>query len=350
MSNIDRIVDVTITRQTAVPSIPSFSDPIIVAEFLTTDVDPVYGADERVRAFNSLSGIGEAFGTGTDVYRAAAAMLSQNPAVGTVYIGRKLTGIDGDESWTEALVAVAAENNAWYGLIAATRTLADQQMVADWTEANNKLFVTATDSKAATADMLEYASVNTLDRTAVIYHSTADLTADDDWADAAWLGKMFPKDPGTANWAFKSLATVAADDLSGAEQATIEGVNGNYYISVAGISVTRLGTVGSGEYLDIIRGIDWLEARIQQEVFGDLQRNDKVAFTDAGVQVVLSALRSVLQEAQDAGLLASYTATAPEVADVSVTDKGNRLLPDVNFTGVLAGAINVVEINGTVSL
>ncbi len=348
MANIDRIVDVTITRQTAVPSIPSFSDILIAADFDDSDVTPAFEEDERVRTYSTLSAIAEAFGTTSEVYYAASAIFSQNPSVDKVLVGQKDT--TSTETWTEALTAINGANNAWYGLIAGTRTLADQQEVADWTETAGKLYIAATASKAATADLLAYVDSNSLDRTAVIYHSTSDLSGDDDFADAAWLGKMFPKNPGTSNWAFKTLAAVAADALSATEQNTLEGVSGNYYIEAAGIPITRLGTVGSGEYLDVIRGLDWLEARIQQEVYGILTNNEKVPFTDAGVQLLAAALRAVLQEAIDVGLLASFEVTSPKVANVSTADKGNRLLPDVNFTAILAGAINVIEINGTVSL
>jgi hypothetical protein len=41
--------------------------------------------------------------------------------------------------------------------------------------------------------------------------------------------------------------------------------------------------------------------------------------------------------------------TVPDVVDVSVTDKEDRILRDVKFTGTLAGAIHKVIISGVVS-
>ncbi len=110
------------------------------------------------------------------------------------------------------------------------------------------------------------------------------------------------------------------------------------------------GWVGSGEYIDIIRGVDWSEARIQELIYQVLINNIKVPFTDDGIQAVDSQLKAALQEGIDVGLYASYETTVPLAADVSATDKGNRLLPDVEFVAILAGAINKVQVNGIVSL
>jgi hypothetical protein len=77
---------------------------------------------------------------------------------------------------------------------------------------------------------------------------------------------------------------------------------------------------------------------------------DKVPFTDVGVQMVVSPLKAALEEGKKNGILASYEIMFPAVADVSVTDKGRRFLPDIDFTGVLAGAVHSTKIKGVVTL
>jgi hypothetical protein len=76
----------------------------------------------------------------------------------------------------------------------------------------------------------------------------------------------------------------------------------------------------------------------------------QVPFTDEGVQMVVSPLKAALEEAKTNGILASYDITYPAVADVSATGKGQRFLPDVDFSGVLAGAIHGTKIHGVVTL
>ena len=64
----------------------------------------------------------------------------------------------------------------------------------------------------------------------------------------------------------------------------------------------------------------------------------KVPFTDAGIALVETAVRGVLQEGVAVGLLSPDPApavTVPKAADVSAEDKAARLLPDVKFTATL---------------
>ena len=44
------------------------------------------------------------------------------------------------------------------------------------------------------------------------------------------------------------------------------------------------------------------------------------------------------------------TVDAPLASAVSANDKAQRLLPDVTFTAVLAGAIHEVQVRGTVTV
>ncbi len=361
MSNVDRIVDVTITRQSsAVPTMASFSGLLIAAEFLKATPIPDFGTTERVREYSDLAEVLAAgFDEDTFVYKAAAAVFSQAVALDRVYVGRKLTGADGTETWTEALAAMALENPNWYGLIAETRTEATQQLVAAWVEANKKLCVLASAdadildsaySAETPAEIASYVKAHAYERTGVIYHPDAGDADDEPCPDAAWMGLMFTKDPGAATWMFKTLRGVTPYTLTGARWTNVDAKNANVYTEVAGVSMTQRGTAGSGEYLDVMHGIDWLTARIQNKVFTPLVQQDKVPFTNSGVEVVVNSLKSALQEAVDIGLLASYEVSAPDVADVDAEDKAARTLPDVTFTAILAGAIHKTQINGVVTV
>ncbi len=129
--------------------------------------------------------------------------------------------------------------------------------------------------------------------------------------------------------------------------------NANIYTSIAGVHITQDGTLGNGEFIDVTRGIDWLTTRIQQLVFMELINNDKIAYTNAGIQLVVSKVKAALQEGVDRGLLRELgedAVSAPNVEDISDTAKGNRLLPDINWTVELAGAIHETQINGTITL
>jgi hypothetical protein len=231
--------------------------------------------------------------------------------------------------------------------------------VADWVETNNKLCLLASadanvvdvgydeDTPASIAD---YLKANNYERTGVIYHPDAGDSTDEPCPDAAWFGKVFSKDPGSITWAFKTLTGVTAYSLTSTQLTNAQAKNANLYTSIADISCTQYGQVGSGEYLDIIHGLDWLRARIQNLIFTPLVQQDKVPFTDTGVQIIVGQLKAALQEGIALGLLSSYTTTAPLVADIPSEKKQARTLPDVKFNGVIAGAIHKTEISGIVTL
>jgi hypothetical protein len=171
---------------------------------------------------------------------------------------------------------------------------------------------------------------------------------------STWMGNRFPIDPGSSTWAYKPLSGVTVDDLPAAFQDAVAGKNGNYYVEIAGAAVTIDGKMAAGEWIDIIRGRDWLSARLRERIFGLLINAPKIPFTDKGIGVITSAVEAQLKE----GIKNDYLAadpepivTAPAAADVSDADKIARTLPDVNFEATLAGAIHIVDpLNGVLKV
>jgi hypothetical protein len=270
--------------------------------------------------------------------------------------------IQADENWTAALTKIKEQNNDWYAVSVSARQMANQQECAQWIEANKKLSgLCSGDSTIAdeeTGDIAAWAKLNNLNRVFIFYHPDAKLADEavdllaptDPIPEAAYFGKMLTKKPGSATWKFKELQSVPTYELTQGQVKNVEDKNATWYMTTADVPMTSNGQVASGEYIDVIHGLDWLEARIQNLVFTALKNIDKVPFTDEGVQMVVSPLKNALEEGRTNGILASYEINFPAVAEVSVTDKGKRFLPDVEFGGVLAGAIHGTKIKGVVTL
>jgi hypothetical protein len=267
-----------------------------------------------------------------------------------------------DANWTTALTKMKEQNNDWYAISVSARQMAKQQQCAQWIQANEKLgglcSGDSTITDAETSDIAAWAKLNNLDRVFVFFHpdvKLADaaidmLAPDDPVPEAAYFGKLLTKQPGSATWKFWELQSVPTYELTQGQVKNVEDKNATWYMTTADVPMTSNGQVASGEYIDVIHGLDWLKARIQNLVFTALNNVDKVPFTDEGVQMVVSPLKAALEEGKKNGILASYEISFPAVAEVSVTDKGKRFLPDVKFTGVLAGAIHSTKINGVVTL
>ena len=117
--------------------------------------------------------------------------------------------------------------------------------------------------------------------------------------------------------------------------------------------------MASGEFIDVIRGRDWLTARLRERIFGLLINARKVPFTNAGIDQVTSEVSAQLTEGIGAGYLSPdnlegqdvpFVVTAPTAQEVSKADKIARLLPNVAFEATLAGAIHAVQINGSIQV
>lgn len=185
------------------------------------------------------------------------------------------------------------------------------------------------------------------DRSFTIYHATPG-----EYAQIAWLGKELPTDPGEDTWAFKTISGITADSITPNDENNLLGANVNIYYNKGSVSITRDGKVASGEYIDIIRGIDWIVARMQEAVYSLMVNSSKIPYNDAGIQLVAGAMTGVGKEAERLGILntGSFVVTTPLFANISSADKIARTLPDMQFTGVLQGAIHKVVIEGTLTV
>ena len=249
----------------------------------------------------------------------------------------------------EDIEAVRALNDDWYALQLTSRTSSDILNAAAHIETLRKFFLACSEDSAVIAgtalNVLDVLNTRDYDRTGYLWSDDQE-----NFPEAAWLGRVLPLDPGSETWKFKNLNGIAASVLTTTQQNNVLNDKGNTYETFAGVAITREGTVASGEYIDVIRGIDWLEARMQEDIFSALIQVSKIPYTDEGIAVIEGLVRKRLQIAVRVGLLSSFTVSVPKVADISNNDKAQRLLPDVRFTGVLAGAIHKVQVRGVVTL
>lgn len=288
-------------------------------------------------------------GGSTVVLTADVAGTSFTYAVGTNLSAALTTANNGV---IEDIEAVRGENDDWYCLVLTSRLKADILNAASHIETLRKMFAACSEDSDVPANtagnVLESLNDQAYDRTFYIWSDDQES-----YPEAAWVGRVLPLDPGSETWKFKNLKGVVASDLSTSEQNVIFGNKGNTYETFAGVSITREGTVASGEFIDVIRFVDWLEARMQEDIYQTLINVPKIPFTDNGVAVIESLIRKRLLIGIRVGGLAedpAFTISVPKVVNVTNVDKAARLLPDVSFAATLAGAIHKVQIRGTVSL
>lgn len=360
MSQLDTIVNVVIDVQTASVAQTSFGTPLVAAAFAATYVTD-FG---RAQEYGSLSEMAAAgFATSHPAYLAVAAIFRQDPRPATVVVGRRaITGDAGgaDANWADALTAIQAANDSWYFTIvvpASTGTAdAEVSEVSAWVESASSPKIHFAQSSAAgilspssTTDVAATLKAAGYKRTALMYRAAANLA---DNAPAGWTGEGAPFAPGSSTWCYKSIAGSAVDALGTTAKNAVHGKNANTYTLVAGANITQQGKVASGEWIDVVIGIDWLKARLQETVYGAFVANRKIGQDDGGITIVAGLVQGILEEAGRKGILQldSIKLTVPKYADIPQADKIARKLPDVKFSALLQGAIHLVEIQGTVSV
>ena len=346
------IVNINITRQTTSVSVAAFNVPLILSTF-ASGASGTPSTFTRAKSYGSVKALeDDGWSTTGAVYKMANAIFSQNPTVNRIVVGRADSG---DASVAASLNAICDEENSWYGL------LVDQAMddeygdIAAWVETNKKLFIVwTTDANTPdgtkTTDPASVLKAMGYDRSAVIFHIAP--SAGDDYPDAAWMGEGFPYEPGTSTWAYKTLKGVTPDSITGAKESALQGKNCNYYSEVGGVNITQEGKVASGEWIDIIIGTDWIEARLREAVYSAFVNNRKIPYGDSGITLIEGLVKGVLNQAAAAGILQadSIVVTVPRYADIPQADKLARRLPDVKFTALYQGAIHRTTINGTISV
>lgn len=344
------IVEVNITRQTTSVAVAAFNVPLILSQFATNKTTTTF---TRARVYGSVAEMASDGWASTDaVYKIANAIFSQNPSVNKIVVGRKDSN---DATIDAALNAIAKENNDWYGIVVDQALVSSFADVASWVETAKKFAifwitdVNAYDASKST-DLASVLKLANRDRSAVIWHATP--TGGADYPDAAWIGEGFPYEPGTSTWAYKTLNGVTPDTLLASQETALKGKNCNYYTTVGGVSITQEGKVASGEYIDIIIGTDWIEARLREAVYSALVNNRKIPYDDTGIAMIEGLVKGVLNEAASKGILQadSIAVTVPKYADIPQADKLARKLPDVKFSALYQGAIHSVTINGTISV
>lgn len=355
---IKRFIDVEITKENPLVSVAGFNKLLC----LTEDTVNLPTAT-RILVTTTKQEAYDTFGSTSEEYLAASAFFDQDPELvnqpETLIFGSYDSAAETEE---ECLVAIEELNNDWAAMCAvkSLRDVADTNAFADAIETRNKIFVIATNDAQTLVSADEthfafYLKDNNYKRTAAIYHDQAA-----DYPDMSWLGQQLPKDVGSTNWAYKTLYGQDPVELTESQKNIALGNNCNLYTTTLGADFTYFGTMGGGrnvdkdgEYIDIIRNIDFLNARVGEGMMSLLLENDIIYMTNAGITKCENRLRNLLDfygVKQSILIEDSIVITAPKRSEISQTDRDDRKLPDLNFTAELTGGINTVVIRGRVTI
>ena len=284
--------------------------------------------------------------------------------------GTKTDGIVA-ETITASLDAIQNINPDWYGLMF-TKEVRDLVVIntedaveaaADWCEARVKVFVNTTndldayDSVTAT-DIGSVLQAKNLRRTMTTFSSHPDQ-----YPSASIVGRAFTvnfsQPNSTLTLKFKQMPGITVEQLTQNQKAVLDSKDINALIEVGASDMFAESFMANHTFFDEVHGVDWLQNAIETNVFGYLlTRTTKVPYTDKGVAAVEQQVVKALDEAVLNGLLApgttiddrflakGYETVTIPVADVNPSDKSARFYPGLSFTGLGAGALHRVQIDG----
>lgn len=369
---LSNVVNVSVVVSPIAAAAPTFNQGLIVGP---STVIPSSGANSRVRTYTSLAGMSaDGFSSSNPEFLAAQLYFGQTPAPQTLIVGRQ--DLTASETALTALQACRAANPNWWACMVTDAVTADHEAIAAWIQAASPVgayFYVTSDSAvvAGTAgNVMLTLQAATYTRSLGIYSTTqSGAFPNNVYAAAAAMGVAMGLNSGLANsnftLKFRQLVGVGPEPLTQTQVNLIENANGNVYVGTAN-SYTWLeqGTVASGQYLDIILGIDMLASDIQYSLANELISVPSVPRDDAGEAQLLAVVEAACDRAVTRGFLApgvwsgqqvlnllpgtplpsGYSVQAQSFTKQSASDKAARKAMPIYASVITAGSIHSITI------
>lgn len=329
------------------------------------------GGSETVATISTgISTIITALGVGITASGASTTWVACTGVAGKAHVYSNMVpelhvaNVTTDPGLVTDLTAIAAADNDWFGLLVDSNSKAEILAAAAFAETRRKWFAATTADFAAkdstsTTDVLFLAKGFNYFNTSVFYHHDVGTPLA-----AGAEGVFLPTQVGNTVLAHNAVTGVLPSDtapngsrwLTDAEAAAVLAKNGNIYVTLGSQGDIQMGTVAGGDFVDNVRNIHFLHARIQEMYIGKLQ-NGGYRMTNRGISKANNDLLNLLQSYTknpfnmlDPDPEFAPTVTTPTIDQLSDADKATRTLPDVEFTGRMQGGIQLINVVGSVTI
>ena len=269
------------------------------------------------------------------------------------------------ETPAEALPIIADVNPAFYGICLNQkwRDGVDAEETSMFAESTTRIhFNTSNDlnvlNAAWTEDICSLLQSQDLMRTMSTYSSHPD-----EYPSASMAGRAFVVNFSgintTITLALKKSPGTTAENLTVSQKGTLEAKACNAVMIIGGSPMFSDSRMANGLWFDTVHGVDWLQNRIETDVFNLIQMSaTKVPYTDAGVTLLIQSVEGGLRQGVTNGLIGpgensegvflptGYVIKYIPVADISPAEKGSRFYGGLSFEAVGTGAIQAAAISG----
>jgi len=300
----------------------------------------------------------------TDVpYKVIGNYLASRPTPGRLYLFDAFSILDADLATQLAV----HDTGDWYTILHTTATEAKVHILSDYVNNAVRTLLTVSNDVTITGRVQG-------GRTLFVIHD-----APDDHPEISLAAFKLPAQPGSTSWKFAGPLqgqtpnrTATLTDL-----LAVRAARGNSYVEKSGLQYmdgARMNDPAVVVYMDQVQSRDWISLNLQadlEELFVRAsQRNDKIDYTtEGGIEQIKGVIERRLSLAGKYGIIArienedqsalsadgayQFNVTAPsrlEVLANNPSDITNRVLNNVVFQYVEAGAIEGVTVTGRVVL
>jgi hypothetical protein len=263
-----------------------------------------------------------------------------------------------DAGYDTALADLSEEYDDWYFVTIDSGSEANIAAVATWVSdyasTSKKLFFACSDSsgeRAGTGSIGSDLVTAANGRTVLFWSSYPHQFPQVRWAVVGGV-----QDPGSITYKYKTLVGASVDALTTTQKSNLSTDNWNFLQSLRSVSWAGEGKVADGEWIDIVHGIDAVEARIQEAVYGLFVNAPKVPHTQKGYDSIANAVLGVLKTFEGTpdqpGLLVAGSSRVilPAASTITANDRSTRQLRNVRFSADLEGAIHSASLVGVLSV
>lgn len=322
-------VNVTIDIQKS-SKLVGLGKPVILAKFTGEPSYKSYGESEA---------IGEVFGVDTVVYNIAKTMLNQGDSS-----PEKIAIATYNEDVTAAEVLRKYLFEDWYFATADTQVISEIKAIADVVETQDVKQYAVT---VATVDDLTTLHAQNYKQTFVAVHKTVN-----EYVAEGLVGAVGSKEVGSVTYKFKTINSITPQDFTDDEIKDIHALNGFVYITKSGVPQTSEGKTLNGEYIDVVHAKGWVIVNTEESIQNVFATNDKVPYTDDGINLLALTVEDKLIQAVGMGMILEdgYSIEAKMRDEVEPIDRETRVYNGLTFSFELTGAIHETNIKASIKL
>lgn len=232
------------------------------------------------------------------------------------------------ETPLQALQACRAASSAWWGCSITGSVTADHEAIAPYVQSVSPsacYFYTTQDANVLTGsgDVLSTLKAANYNRVFGMYSTTQNgLAPNNVYAAIAAMGVAMGLNTGLANsyftMKFKELVGITTEPLSLNQITTIEGNNGNLYLSYSdSYSWLEQGVMANGQFFDELLNLDMLASNIQYNVADLFTSTPALPLTNSGQSSIINAVNKAGATAASIGFLSPGTWKGQTVLNVS---------------------------------